>query len=300
MQWYHILIIVFVSSIIISLFVSVSIFMAYNITHPHHFGRDEVKNRWEKYKVDEIDEKIKRTDIEFKMKDGYIIHGDYVLANNSNKFVICVHGFSTNREAEMPYGFIFYHLGHNVLVYDQRGHGDNEAALTKMGIDEASDLDEIINQLKLKFGNDIEIGLHGVSMGASTCLMLTRIRQDIKFIVDDCGFVRFSNVIIKQLNKRHFPGVIFMPFVSFTCKIMYGFSLKDASIEKYIGDINVPTLIFHGSNDSFVPVFNSNLLNDKLKCKHKLVVYNCEHADCMRFNKEEYRREIEEFLKGIE
>jgi uncharacterized protein len=43
-----------------------------------------------------------------------------------------------------------------------------------MGYQESKDLNEVINQVYDKFGKDIVLGLQGVSMGASTSLMVLK------------------------------------------------------------------------------------------------------------------------------
>lgn len=299
MEWYIIVIIV-VIVLILSFLISIPIYLAWQIGHPYHSSEEEVINNWKKHRfVSEYDKSIRKP-VEFKMKDGYIIHGDYILNNNSKKFVICAHGFSTNREAEIEYALIFLNLGFSVVLYDQRGHGKNDPYVTTMGKLESSDLNEIIDQVYELFGKDIKIGLHGVSLGASTCLLVASKRSDLAFIVDDCGYVRLRNAIISEVNKRHLPGVIFIPLTSLFCKLFYGFYLKDVSVEKSIKDIKAPVLIFHGDIDNIVPIKNSYILNDNLLSYHELKVYkDTHHADCLTNYKEDYEQDLQTFIKRI-
>ena len=300
MPWYLIVIIVFLASIVLSVFISLPLYLAIKTTHPKCGTREEVAIAWEKERFSTAYDKSLRQDITFKMNDGYIIHGDYMLYPGSKKFVVCCHGYLVNREAELEYGLIFYRLGYNVILYDERCHGDNEKTLVTMGYLESLDLNQIIDQLKIKFGSDISVGLHGVSMGANVAMQVNRYRDDIKFIIEDCGYISFVSVLKGQINHGHLPGAIFGPLASLTCKMLYGFYFKDTSIDDIIEDIKAPVLIFHGDIDEAVPVSDAYTLNERLKCIHKMVIYHSLHANCLTDYKEEYEREVTDFLSSIE
>ena len=81
---------------------------------------------------------------------------------------------------------------------------------------------------------------------------------------------------------------------------MYGFYFKDTSIDDIIEDIKAPVLIFHGDIDEAVPVSDAYTLNERLKCIHKMVIYHSLHANCLTDYKEEYEREVTDFLSSIE
>ena len=300
MQWYFVLMIAFVASIIGSVFASLPLYLAIKTTHPTILTRDEVTKLWQEERFATPYDKAMRQDITFTMNDGYLIHGDYMLNPGSKKFVICCHGYSVNREAELEYGLFFYKLGYSVILYDQRGHGDNAPYKSTMGYLEGKDLNQIIDQVYQKFGGDIHIGLHGVSMGATTVLNVTKYRRDILWIVEDCGYVSFRSVLRVQIRKGHMPAFIFGPLGSFVCLLLYHFPFGAASVEKNLKNIDVPTLIFHGDIDESVPLKNAYILNDKLKCNHKMVIYHSRHACCYPDNKDAYEKEIEAFIKEFE
>ena len=296
MEWYYILIIII--GLILLFIITSSLYLVITTINPKRFSREETKKLWKEYRFQsEYDSSI-RHDIIFEMDDGYIIHGDYILKKGANTFVICCHGYTVNREAEIEYALMFNKLGYNVILYDQRGHGDNKKTKTTLGYIEAKDLSSIMDQVYKRFGKDIKIALHGVSMGAATALLVTKYRQDIEWIIADCGFVNFNKVMRYQIHKRHMPGFIFTPVASFLCKVIYGFSFNDNSVLKYIKNIKVPVLIFHGQKDTFVPVDNAYILYDLLTSKKRLVIYpNTKHADCLSDDKEKYEKEVIDFIK---
>ena len=300
MPWYFIVLIALVASVIISVLISLPLYLAIMTTHPKCESREMVSANWEKERFTTEYDKSQRIDITFQMNDGYIIHGDYMLYPGSKKFVVCCHGYLVNREAELEYGLIFYRLGYNIVLYDERRHGDNEKTLSTMGYLETLDLNQIIDQLKAKFGSDISIGLHGVSMGANVAMQINRYRDDIKFIIEDCGYISFVNILKGQIDHGHLPGVIFCPLASFTCKLLYGFSFKKTSIDDIIEKIKTPVLIIHGDIDEAVPVKDAYTLNERLKSKHKMVIYHSLHANSLTDYKEDYIKEIKAFLEEVD
>lgn len=298
MQWYYI-VLIFLLSVGLSVLISIPIYFVHKTIHPFLSSRQEIIDAWKRDRFyTEYDKNIRKA-INFKMNDGYIINGDYILAPGSKKFVVCVHGYTTNREAEMEYAHIFLRLGFSVIIYDQRGHGDNAPSKTMMGKIEALDLSTIIDQVYEKFGADIKIGLHGVSMGAATIMLVTKYRQDFMFIIEDCGYIDFKSVVRKEVSNKHLPSWLFSPLIFIAARLVYHFNLNDASIKKDIKNIKVPTLIFHGTIDESVVISNAYYLNDNLECKHKLVEYRCKHANSLSDNREDYEKQIKDFIKEL-
>jgi predicted alpha/beta-fold hydrolase len=179
MAWYCILLIVLGSILVLLLFTIyfISLFAAKFIAHPHRFSVQECKEYNHKMKYDLGTEVLKRNPLSFTLPDGYLIHADYNLVTGSKKFVILAHGFGSSREGALRYSLIFEQLGFSTVIFDERSHGDNIHKDVTMGVKECHDLVEIIDKVYQKFGNDICLGLQGVSMGAATVLMSTRYQQ---------------------------------------------------------------------------------------------------------------------------
>lgn len=94
-------------------------FIVKMIVNPKRYTRNEQKDYNKKKNYDKGTSILKRTPIQFEMEDGYIIHGDYSLYENSKKFCILVHGHGTSREGALRYSLIFHELGYSTIIYDQ-------------------------------------------------------------------------------------------------------------------------------------------------------------------------------------
>ena len=88
---------------------------------------------------------VKREQFTYTMSDGYIIHAEKSIINDSNKFVILSHGITSTRVGSIRFAKLFNNLGYNTIIYDLRGHGDNARFKCTLGVNEAKDLNEIIS-----------------------------------------------------------------------------------------------------------------------------------------------------------
>lgn len=303
MEWYEITLIVLASLLVVLLiFIYVaSLIMTKMIVHPKRYSRTEQTEYNEKMGFNEGVEVLKRTPIVFTMRDGYEINGDYNLIKGSNKFCILLHGHGTSREGALRYSLLFYELGFSTIIYDERSHGDNVHKDVTMGFVEAKDLSEIISQVYNKFGHDIELGLQGVSMGASTVLLSTQYTQDVKFIVSDCAFATLEDAVDLILKHLHLSKKIFIPLVNMNLKAFYHFSFKDSNPLSIIDKNTVPILYIHGNKDNFIDVKSIQKLYDKTKAfKKMLIVDGAGHASSITVNRELYKKTVKEFIDEVE
>ena len=276
--------------------------LAHKITRPRVFTRSENIENLKKEKVYFIDPDLKREDVAFTMSDGYIIHGDLSLHDEATKkFCIALHGFTATREGAIMYGDIFYHLGYNLLVYDQRGHGDNERCDITMGYLEAQDLAEIIGQLRTRFGEDIEIVLHGVSMGAATSILSLQYIKNIKYIVSDSCYVSLKAIMGELISKFIVGAYLYVPYIDRFLQNRHGFGLDNVEPFRPLQETDVPILFFHGAKDVFVKARNVDRLYEATKSvKEKWVFADSGHGNCIVHQKENYTKIIQDFDAKID
>jgi len=246
---------------------------------------------------------IEPVDFELTLRDGYLLHGDYSLnKNKSNKFVIILHGHGSTREGTLKYIPLYYNLGYNIIRYDHRGHGDNERTICTMGIRESEDLNEVITWAKEKFGEDIYLALHGTSLGGATALLVTKYRQDIKYIVADCPYssmIKFAGDYVHNLHLPYWPFKIFFPMVLHK---MSGFDMLEMAPIKYIQNNKVPTLHVHGMKDKFIRPYHCKLLFNKNGAEDKEMHYfpNGTHGRSVLLDHDEYKKVLSDFISRQE
>lgn len=265
------------------------------------------KTRSERAKTNQIDgflsdtEKYSREPISFVMKDGYEINGDITI-NDQKRFVIFAHGHGSNREGCIKFTKVFYDSGYSFVLYDQRGHGDNQKTQISMGIQESKDLAEIVRKIKEKFGNDIEIGLFGYSMGGATvCLASQYLQDDVKFIVSDCAYSSLKEECHNQCIVHKIPFIPTILFMKLFFKINYHLSLKYCDVKATIKNNKIPICFFHGCKDKTVFASNAKKLFDAStsKIKRLYLFDDADHSKCIEVNRDLYVNNIISFLKGI-
>ena len=92
------------------------------------------------------------------------------------KLFICVHGFTGSGKKDFASLARTYYLnGYNVLLVDNRRHGQSEGKYVGFGVLDRLDLRNWVKYVINRFGSNVQIFLHGISMGAATVLMASSI-----------------------------------------------------------------------------------------------------------------------------
>lgn len=231
-------------------------------------------------------------------KDGLKLH-NYLLKNNSNKWVITVHGYTSEGKLMSNYGKKFYDMGYNVLIPDLRGHGMSEGDYIGMGWDERLDIIDLINYI-IDVDKDSEIVLFGVSMGAATVMNVSgeNLPSNVKAIIEDCGYTSAWDQFSYQLDELFgLPPFPMMHTASLIGKFRAGYWLKDASPLEQVKKSKTPTLFIHGDKDDFVPFsMLEQVYNACSAPKEKLVVEGAGHAKSSKVNPDMYWNGISKFL----
>ena len=245
-------------------------------------------------------------DLEILTPDKLRLRAWFVPAQNESKrFVICVHGYNCNGPDECGHLFPFYHyeMGCNYLLPDLRGHGRSDGSLIGYGTWDSVDIKRWIDYLIERFGEDIEIILHGISMGAATVMMVnnTSPREQVRVIIEDCGFTNALDVVtakIKGMNMKHSAGFIARAGNVY-CRAFSKYDLKkDASPLGTMADAKNPVLFIHGEKDALVPFEMCGMLYEACPApKDIFTVPDAEHAFSYYDAKEEYNAKVKAFIE---
>ncbi len=237
-------------------------------------------------------------------RDGYVLHGNY-LPGMGKKFVIITHGYSYNRHGSIKYANVFHKLGYHIYLYDLRYHGTNIKTFCSMGYNESRDIIDIANALYERFGDDISVGLHGESLGASSsmlaCGMMNQLPKPFSFLIEDCGFADL-NILLEDLigTMLHMPR-------------SWSHKASDVSMKKNgfrfdeirpIDDISklsdLPILFIHGKDDDFISPKHCDMLYRAYQGPKQLYLCpNAKHAQSYEIDSENYSKIVKDFLEKI-
>ncbi len=176
--------------------------------------------------------------------------------NGSENTILLFHGYRSSAKRDFSCAVEMYSdFGLNVLLCDQRSHGESQGRLITFGVKESRDVVSWIEFVTENY-NPEKLLLGGISMGATTVILACghNLPKSVKAVVADCGFTSPSD-IMKKVAKQSFKinAGFFLPFLDMACRIIGKFSFIDVSIEKTLKKSSIPVLFIHGTSDGFVP-----------------------------------------------
>ena len=252
--------------------------------------------------VQEWLETVNTNTVDIKSKDGLKLVADkYYLNEQSNKWVIIVHGYGGNRQTMRSYGLHYFDKGYNVLIPDLRAHGDSEGKYIGMGWLDRNDLILWINHI-ISENPNAEIVLHGVSMGAATVMMTSgeNLPNQVKAIIEDCGYTSVWDIFEDELNALFkLPAFPALHMSNIVAKFRVGYDFKNASSLEQVKKSEVPILFIHGDKDTFVQTHMVYDLYDSANCEKEIfIVADAGHAEAKNRNPEIYFQKVFEFLEN--
>jgi len=272
------------------------------------FSESKYRNS-DKYKnyADEIIESIKwyreqnTEEIKIKSDDGLILVGNFFPGIHSSKTIILFHGYHSTAYNDFACLIKYYHeKNYNLIIVDQRAHGRSEGKYIGFGVLERTDAKKWVEYVYNRFGTDMDIYLHGMSLGATTVLMASNFTfpRSVRGIIADCGFTSPNEIICKVIKDKYkLPGWLFVPMMSIYSRIFARYGFYDFSTKKALKHANVPILFFHGKGDTYVPSYMSEESFNACASPKKLVlVDDAVHGMSFLKDKEKCIKELEEFL----
>ena len=233
--------------------------------------------------------------------EGYTLHVQYLKnPEQSDKFMILSHGYTDNRMGSLKYVKMYLDLGFNCIIYDLRGHGENETAITTYGLREGKDLAALVKDSRERYPEMSQLGLHGESLGAATTVSALKYQLQVDFAVADCGFSDIENVLRKGYRDAHVP-VFLVDLADLGMRLRYDVSLKEMRPIDSLDENRIPVLFIHGAEDSFIIPQNSQDMYERTRGVKELhLIPGAGHAESILTAPEDYQKYVEGFLSELE
>ncbi|TCT14316.1 hypothetical protein EDC18_106114 [Natranaerovirga pectinivora] len=219
-----------------------------------------------------------------------------------NKVIIMCHGWTANMCNYLKHIPLFYSLGYNVLLYDQRYHGESGGKCTTFGYHEKNDLGKIVRWVE-ENKKPQQVGLYGKSMGAATIIQYLAITDKISFAIVDCPYSDLCEQFTSVLKRAcpYLPPRLMLLMGNIFFRLKGNFNVKSVSPIQDIKKIDIPMLFIHGANDCFVPPeMSKKLYEAKKDKKHLLIVSDAPHADSYNISPKLYENIVKEFLNSYD
>ena len=230
---------------------------------------------------------IPKEDIYVTSYDNLKLHGFYIPSYNkkSNNLAIVCHGYQSKATDMIIIGKMYSEMGFQVILIDQRGHGQSEGNFTSFGFYEKYDLKKWIGYALRNYGNDINILIHGVSLGAATTIMATSLDislKNIKFLLLDSGYTTATKTIT---NARKTAWIkTFIPGINVITQLRHKFWFSCVKPVAAMKKNSIPFLIIQGDKDRVVPIPMAEELYNSSPAvtKEMLIVKDSTHAQGFR------------------
>ena len=191
--------------------------------------------------------------------DGKLLHATFLPKENAKGTILLFHGYRSCWQIDFGLVLPYYYdeLGYQLLLIDQRAHGQSQGKYLTFGVRERMDVISWTTYMGQLLGQDAPLVLGGLSMGATTVLMAScfEFPANVRAIIADCGFTNPMD-IAKSVLHRDYPQAplgLLLPVCSFFTRLFAGFGLNDASTLDAVRESRYPILFIHGTGDTFVP-----------------------------------------------
>lgn len=286
---------VFILTMIIC--VGISIYVGHSMTHPEKKPIDQAPS----------DYGIEYEDIIFKSRDNETDLAGWVLLPDepAKMTIIFGHGYKGNRFEDH---ISFFDLadglleeGYRVVMFDFRYAGDSGGEMSTVGAKEQLDMLGAIDWTIENYGEE-EIGLLGMSMGASTALLAASEVDDVVGVVADSPFSDLEDYLKVNLPVwSDLPSFPFTPLIMTITPMLTDLDPKEASPISVLEDVAPrPVLFIHNKGDDSIPYSESERMKDAYPDDFSIWLPEGDgHVKAFKQNEEEYIERVDEFFMDI-
>lgn len=194
--------------------------------------------------------------VEIVSYDGLRLRGRYYHLTDGAPLVLFFHGYRCSSLRDGNGIFLYTRkLGYNVLLVDQRAHGNSEGKTITFGVKERFDCKKWVEYVVERFGIEQKVYLSGLSMGAATVLMASDVGlpENVIGILADCPYSSPKEILCTVMRKLGFPAKPTYYLAKLSAKLIGRFDVEETSALEAVKRSQIPTLIIHGDADDFVP-----------------------------------------------
>ena len=233
-------------------------------SNKHYMGDDDTLPHGEGYNdyhgtitkcVEEV-RQVPFEEVQVLSHDGLVLKGKYYHLEDDAPIIMFFHGYRCSAIRDGNGIFLYTRkLGFNVLLADQRAHGNSQGKTITFGVKERYDVRSWVEYFTKRFGEKQKIYLSGLSMGGATVLMASDIGlpKNVIGILADCPYSSPKAILCSVIRQMHFPVKMTYALARLSASWIGQFDVEEASAIEAVRNSQIPTLIIHGDADDFVP-----------------------------------------------
>jgi esterase/lipase len=235
-------------------------------------------------------------DIAFPSLDNLSIRG-WLIPGTTNKDKVIIishpfpfnrHGFISKNQGFPPLAFkdvdllksaqAFNREGYTVLMLDFRNHGESDAGITAVGLNEYQDTAGAVRFIEQhpEYHN-AKIGLVSFCMGADASIIAfskaKEVMQNVKFLVAIQPVS--TEVFVKSYLKAVYTpaSLILAPIVDWYIQQRGGYALSAMSPVDYAKDVTIPVLHFQAPADKWTTIADTQSIFDHFSSTEKELIW---------------------------
>lgn len=219
----------------------------------------------------------------------------------TKKVVVIAHGYHGSAPTMAAFAKMYQDLGYNVLMPDNRGHGESSGNWVNFGGLDRLDYRDWCLDLVDYLGDDCEIVLFGVSMGGAIVMMMSGedLPPQVKGIIEDCGYSSLpAQLTYRAKVEFHLPKFPILQVVNLINHFVLGFNIDDVDSLAALAKNTRPIFFIHGEDDTYVPT-SMCLENYRATSapKELWLVPKANHAESFPIDPAAYQKKVAWFLK---
>lgn len=232
----------------------------------------------------------------------------YLTSNGENGIVIFVHGFRGNYAREvfsLMRAKDLAELGYRSMVIayrNDRGLPKDPSGIYQYGVTEWEDIDAAVDEARKYNENIVLFGISGGGGPVSSWIENSNDLSKVSGIIYEAPVISFWESVEVNGAARFpwLPESLFSYFKIVT-ELRYDVDFDSMDFREAVIKSSIPTLLFHGDDDEWVPVEMSDLIAESRDTNFTYIRYeNVGHVTSWNADPDNYVYQLSQFLGGLD
>lgn len=224
---------------------------------------------------------------------------------SAGRCVILLHGYADAKVGALAWLPLLHDAQVNVLLLDQRAHGQSSGKYCTAGFYERHDLSCVIDQLrKARPAEATRIAILGVSMGGVTAMAVGALRCDLAGIIVDSPFGDYTAAGLRHAQHFGFPGGFILCPATWLAARIARVRFDEVAPLRTVAELKTPMLLIQPANDMVISPADAAELRRRLAdnplvgARSQSVLFeNTGHVLGLRHDPERYRNQVTAFIE---
>ena len=279
---------------VFGLLVTVALYIVAVLTHPKR------KTARDLYALSPYEFDLPAEAVTFPPRQGdYLVAGWYIPYPQATTTILVCPGYRSRAAEVLGICAHLWKAGHNVLVFENYGHGTPVGTAETLGYCEVNDFLGAVAYAKER-APQTSLGVLAYSMGAAVAIMCSAWHPEVEALVADSAFATHRSVIDYHLRRvLHLPSLPFLWLADVLLWRRAGYHFRQVEPLRDIAAISPrPVLIIHGQNDTVVdPRDALRLYAAAQEPKELWLLPNADHCGAYFADRQAYVAKIDAFFR---